>query len=127
MIVWSRSGISLIRNCKALPKPQIPKEQRNAKLLCMFIRIQSLSLSVNNLHLWRNKQQCPSILKLYFLKVTEISPLDVFYSPLHKAVVRRKRKRRRVDTPEFPPGSEPIDVVWEEIPFNPAEKLTRLS
>ena len=40
------------------------------------------------------------------LKVTEIPQLDVFYSPLHKAIVRRQRKMRRVDTPEFPPGNK---------------------
>ena len=61
------------------------------------------------------------------LKVTEIPPLDVFYSPLHEPVVRRKRKRRRVDAPEFPSGSEPMDIVWKDIPFNLAENMTRLS
>ena len=61
------------------------------------------------------------------LKVTEIPPLDVFYSPLHKAIIRRKRKRKRVDTPEFPLGYEPMDVAWKDIPFNSAENLTRLS
>ena len=33
------------------------------------------------------------------LKVTDIPPLDVFYSPLHKAVVRKQRKIRRIETP----------------------------
>ena len=37
------------------------------------------------------------------LKVTDIPPLDVFYNPLHKAVVRKLRKRRRI---EAPPGNE---------------------
>jgi len=35
------------------------------------------------------------------LKVTEIPPLYVFYNPLHKAIVRRQRKRRRVETPQI--------------------------
>lgn len=61
------------------------------------------------------------------LRVTEIPPINVFYSPLHKDVVRRKRKRRRVDAPKFPPGNEPMDVVWKDIPFNSTENLTRLS
>ena len=61
------------------------------------------------------------------LKVTEITPLDVFYSPLHKVVVRRQRKRKRVETLELPPGNEPMDIVWRDIPFNPAKNLTRLS
>ena len=29
------------------------------------------------------------------LKVTEIPPVDVFYSPLHKALVRRQRKKEK--------------------------------
>jgi hypothetical protein len=35
------------------------------------------------------------------LKVTEIHCLDVFYNPLHKAIIRRQRKRRRVETPQI--------------------------
>ena len=31
------------------------------------------------------------------LKIEEIPPLDVFYSPKHRAVVRKQRKRRRND------------------------------
>jgi len=61
------------------------------------------------------------------LKVTEIPPLDVFYSPLHKAVVRRQTKRKRVETLELPTRNKPMDIVWRDIPFNPVEKLTRLS
>lgn len=61
------------------------------------------------------------------LKVTEIPPLDVFYNPLHKVVVRRQTKRRRIETPEIPLGNEPVDIVWKDIPSNPAKNLTRLS
>lgn len=61
------------------------------------------------------------------LNVAEIPPLYVFYSPLHKAVVQRKRKRRRVDAPKFSLGDEPMDVVWKDMPFNSAENLTRRS
>ena len=61
------------------------------------------------------------------MKVTKIPPLDVFYSPLPKVVVRRQRKRRRVDAPEFPLGNEPMDIFSKDIPFNLAKKLTRLS
>jgi len=45
------------------------------------------------------------------LKVTKIPPFDVFYSPLHKVVVRRQRKRRSVDALEFSLGDEPMDIV----------------
>ena len=40
------------------------------------------------------------------LKVTKILPLDVFYNPLHKAIVRRQRKRKRVETPKLPPRND---------------------
>ena len=45
------------------------------------------------------------------LRIEEIPPLDVFYSPLHKVVVRRKRKRRRIEVSKIPPGNEPMDIV----------------
>lgn len=61
------------------------------------------------------------------LKVIEIPHLDVFYSPLSKDVVRRQRKRRRVETLKIPPGNEPIHIVWMDIPSNLHENLTRLS
>ena len=32
------------------------------------------------------------------LKVEEIPPLDIFYSPQHKAVVRRQRKKRKLES-----------------------------
>ena len=37
------------------------------------------------------------------LQIEEIPPLDVFYSPRHKAVVKRQRKRRRTDQPSLFP------------------------
>ena len=58
------------------------------------------------------------------LKVTDIPPLDVFYNTLHKVVVRKQRKRRRIETP---PGNEVMEVVWKDTPSNPIENLTRLS
>ena len=56
--------------------------------------------------------------------MTDIPPLDVFYSPLHKAVVIKQRKRRRIETPL---GNEVMEVVWKDTPSNPIENLTRLS
>jgi len=61
------------------------------------------------------------------LKVTEILPPDVFYSPLHKVVVKRQRKRKRVETPELPPGNVPMDIFWRDIPFNPTALANGLS
>jgi len=59
--------------------------------------------------------------------VIEIPPLDVFYSPLHKDVVRRQRKRRRIETIAFSPRNDSMDIVWKDMPSNAAENLTRFS
>ena len=49
------------------------------------------------------------------LQVEDIPPLDVFYSPRHKAVVKRSRKRRRLDQPSiFPEHTIIGNVVWKE-------------
>jgi len=42
-------------------------------------------------------------------------------------MVRRWRRRRRVETPEIPPGNKQMDIVWKDIPSNPAEKFTKFS
>lgn len=57
----------------------------------------------------------------------DIPPLDVFYSPKHRAVVKRQRKRRRLDQPSlFPEQTETTNVVWKE-EFDPSDDLMKLS
>jgi len=54
-------------------------------------------------------------------------PLDVFYSPKHKAVVKRQRKKKRLDQSSLLPAqTEMANVVWKE-EFNPSEDVTKLS
>ena len=61
------------------------------------------------------------------LQIEEIPPLDVFYSPKHKVVVKRQRKRRRADQPSlFPELTVTGNVVWKE-EFDPSDDLTKLS
>lgn len=61
------------------------------------------------------------------LQVEDIPPLDVFYSPRHKAVVKRQRKRRRIDQPSiFTEQTVTGNIVWKE-ESNPSYDLTRLS
>ena len=61
------------------------------------------------------------------LQIEEIPPLDVFYSPKHKAVVKRQRKRKRTDQPSlFPELTVTGNVIWKE-EFDPSEDLTKLS
>lgn len=44
------------------------------------------------------------------LKIEEIPPLDVFYSPQHKLVVRRQRKKRKIDS-MLSLEAEPLDIL----------------
>jgi len=61
------------------------------------------------------------------LQVEDIPPLDVFYSPKHRVVVKRQWKRRRIDQPSL--FLEQIvmgSVVWKE-EFDPSDDLTKFS
>jgi len=59
--------------------------------------------------------------------VEDIPPLDVFYNPKHRAVVKWQRKRRRIDQPSlFPEQTVTANVVWKE-EFDPSDDLTKLS
>jgi len=62
------------------------------------------------------------------LKIEEIPPLDVFYSPKHKVVVRKQRKRRKIDQDMFStPQEEFMNIVYKNTEVNPSEDLTKLS
>ena len=62
------------------------------------------------------------------LKIEEIPPLDVFYSPKHKAIIRRQRKRRKMDQDMFStPEEEFMNIVYNNTEVNPSEDLTKLS
>ena len=61
------------------------------------------------------------------MQIEEIPPLDVFYSPKHRATVKRQRKRRRTDQPSLFPEQTVIgNVLWKE-EFYPSDDLTKLS
>ena len=61
------------------------------------------------------------------LQVEEIPPLDIFYSPKLKAVVRRSKKRRRLDQPSLSTEQTVTgNVVWKG-ELDPSEDLTKLS
>jgi len=61
------------------------------------------------------------------LQVEEIPPLDIFYSPKHRAIVKRQRKRKRTDQPSlFPEQTVTGNVLWKE-EFDPSDDLTKLS
>ena len=62
------------------------------------------------------------------LKVEEIPPLDIFYSPKHRFVVRKQRKIRRTDQESLSsPQFEFMNIVWKNTEVNPSEDLTKLS
>ena len=60
------------------------------------------------------------------LSVEEIPPLDVFYSPQHKAIVRRQRKKIKLEN-TLSQDDEHLDIVWKDPNNNPTENLTKLS
>lgn len=46
------------------------------------------------------------------LSIEEIPPLDVFYSPKHRVVVKRKRKKRKIDQAStIVPQDESMNVI----------------
>ena len=60
------------------------------------------------------------------LNIEEIPPLDIFYSPQHKAVVRRQRKKIKLEN-TLSQNAEQLDVLWKDPSNNPTENLTKLS
>ena len=62
------------------------------------------------------------------LRTEEIPPLDVFYSSTHKVVIKRQRKKKKLDVATITtPDNEPMDIVWKDSPMDPSENLTKLS
>ena len=62
------------------------------------------------------------------LKVEEIPPLDIFYSPKHRAVVRKQTNRRRKNQESLSTSQvELMNIVWKNTEVNPSEDLTKLS
>ena len=48
------------------------------------------------------------------LKIEEIPPLDVFYSPKHRAIFRRQGKKRKINQALLlTPHNKIINVVWK--------------
>ena len=60
------------------------------------------------------------------LKIEEIPPLDIFYSQKHKAVVRKQRKKRKLES-VISTDAEQLDVLWQDPTTNPTENITKLS
>lgn len=62
------------------------------------------------------------------LKEEEVPPLDIFYSPKHREVMKRQRKKRIIDHAAISlPCNESMDVVWKDTPIDPSDNLTKLS
>lgn len=62
------------------------------------------------------------------MKVEEIPPLDIFYDPTDKDIVKRQRKKIKSyvsATTSF--ESEPMEIVWRDISMDPSNNLTKLS
>lgn len=62
------------------------------------------------------------------MRIEEIPPMDVFYSPQHKAMVKRKRTKIKLDSVAATTlENELMDVLWKDSPVDPSANLTRLS
>ena len=62
------------------------------------------------------------------MRIEEIPPIDVFYSPQHKAIVKRQWKKRKLDSTVVSTlDNEPMDVLWKDSPIDLFTNLTRLS
>ena len=61
------------------------------------------------------------------LRIEEIPPLDVFYSPQHKAIVKRQRKKIKLESiTATTQDNESMDVLWKDSSTDPSTNLTRL-
>jgi len=61
------------------------------------------------------------------LQIEEIPPPNVFYNLEHRAIVKRRRNKRKIyQTPLLTPQAEMMNVVWKA-EVNPSEDLTKLS
>lgn len=60
------------------------------------------------------------------LNIEEIPPLNIFYSPQYKGVVRRQRKKRKLEN-MLHQDAEQLDVLWKDPNKNPTKNLTKLS
>ena len=56
------------------------------------------------------------------LKVEEILPLDMFYSPRHKYVMTRSKKKWKMEeSPELPMDSTLMRVLWKGTQSSPGK------
>ena len=60
------------------------------------------------------------------LNIKDIPPLDVFYSPQYKAVVRKQRKKRKLES-SISTEAEQLDVLWKDPTTDPTDNLAKLS
>lgn len=62
------------------------------------------------------------------LRVEKIPPLDIFYSPKHKVIVKRQRKKIKIEHSQaFFLGKTSFEVVWKGSVSTPSEELGRLT
>ena len=58
------------------------------------------------------------------LNIQEIPPLDILYSPKHKAVMSRQKKRRRTQQSQLLiQGYVSMEIVWKDSQVDPSQDL----
>lgn len=115
---------SIISNPKSSQGFSTPKVKIGHKTVTSTIPIEG----TNNLPISKDVEIIPKDpSNEIVLHIEDIPPLDVFYSPKHSIVVKRQRKKRRLDESSLLPAQiEMANVVWKE-EFNPFKDLTKLS
>ncbi len=58
------------------------------------------------------------------LKIEEIPPFDVFYSPQQKGTVRRQRKKRKLEN-VLSHDAEQLDILWQDPTTDPTANLSQ--
>ena len=115
------SIISNLETSQGFSTPQVTVGQERTKTTVPIEGINSISISKDAEIIPKDPSD------QIVLQIEDIPSLDVFYSPKHRAIVKRQRKRRRLDQSSLLPAQiETTNVVWEE-QFNPSDDLTKLS
>ena len=60
------------------------------------------------------------------LNIEDIPPLDVFYSPQYKVVVRKQRKKINLES-AISTNAKQLDFLWKDPTTDPTDNLTKLS
>lgn len=85
----------------------------------------SVPLAKNPLNTWvnvENRMPIHPTTKIQ-LNVEEIPPIEIFYNPQHKVVIKKIRKKRMAKSEESPSNSFSLEVVWRRCYIAPHQEF----